>query len=99
MVRMMSLSFFFLSILAIPKSLLSQNYREKIDSLLKILRHTKQDTSRVNLFNDLSNNYINSGNYLQAKSYADSALLLAEKINSGKGKAIAYRLIGITHGI
>jgi tetratricopeptide (TPR) repeat protein len=48
--------------------------------------------------NELSYNYINYGNNIQAKLYADSALTLAGKLNFKKGKAVAYRYTGIIYG-
>src|SRR3954447_4675330 len=66
----------------------------RIDSLVKQLPNTKEDTSKVALLNDLSAtySYINSDEGIKA---GNKALSLAEKLNWEKGKANAMNSIGM----
>lgn len=75
--------------------------QSKVDSLKNILKTTKEDTNKVNLFNDLSKQYQILSDYEMAMHYANQALILSEnislpKINKGwaKGKASALTRIG-----
>ena len=72
-----------------------------IDSLLTQLPKAKEDTNRVNIFNGLSRELTNTGDYAKAKQYADDAMAISEKINLPdgshgfkKGIATAYNNIG-----
>ena len=69
----------------------------EIDSLLSVLETAKEDTNKVNALNNLSLELLNTGDFLQAKKYADDALSLSGKINFKKGKADAYNNIGIIY--
>src|SRR5436853_109611 len=93
MVRMKSLVFFLLVCFG-QKNLFAQNFKQKIDSLLTVLKTTKTDTARIDLLNQLSSYYINTGNTTKASEFADSALKLAGKTNFKKGMAAAYRNSG-----
>src|ERR1035438_6240265 len=69
----------------------------KFDSLLTVLKSAKEDTLKVNLLNAICDEKINSGEYNEAKKYADEAFTLAHSINFKKGMAKSYRQIGITY--
>ena len=69
----------------------------KIDSLLTLIKTSKEDTNKVNTLNDIAWEYTNTGNYPDAKKYADNALLLSKKTNFKKGEAKAYHNIGIIY--
>jgi len=74
----------------------AQNHEKKrIDSLLVELPQTKDDTAKVKLLNQLSEQYCWSGDYDRALQYADSALALAKKANFKKGITTAFNNIGI----
>ena len=76
---------FFICFFCIPATILSQS--KEIDSLVNELKiHTKKDTSRVNLLNELSAYYTGIDN---EKSYekAQEAIALAKKLNFKKGEA------------
>jgi hypothetical protein len=80
-------------------SIVNQSYAQKkgqgkIDSLLTVLKIAKEDTSKVNLLNDVSNENNIIGEYKEARKYADEALALAEKIGFEKGIANSYNQIG-----
>jgi len=61
-----------------------------IDSLKKKLQTQKEDTSKVNVLNDLGWAFIKVSSYDSALHYANRALSLAEKINFKKGQGQAY---------
>ncbi|MEP7171060.1 MAG: tetratricopeptide repeat protein, partial [Bacteroidota bacterium] len=71
--------------------------QSKIDSLETVLKTSKEDTTKVNVLNNLSWELINTAEYAKAKQYADDALAIAEKINFKKGTANAYGNIGIIY--
>jgi len=65
-----------------------------IDSLLRVLEHSSEDSNKVNLLNDISLKYLNKEDYEQALKYGNASLLLAEKLGM-KGKiALAYHRLG-----
>lgn len=66
----------------------------KIDSLLSVLKTEKEDTSKVNILNNLSGQHLKSGNFNDAKIYADSAATIAKPINFHKGIAKSYNNLG-----
>jgi len=68
---------------------------DSIDSLQNYLRKENVDTNKVNLLNELSWHYRNLGDYDLALKYADSALLLAFRVNYKKGVAMAYARLGV----
>jgi serine phosphatase RsbU (regulator of sigma subunit) len=72
--------------------LLSQ--ADPVDSLQNLLKKISQDTSRVDLLNQLSTEYRNRADYPTAKAYALQALNLSEKIFFAKGKANTYKTLG-----
>jgi signal transduction histidine kinase/DNA-binding NarL/FixJ family response regulator len=71
--------------------------REKIDSLLTILKTAKEDTSKVNMLNNVCAEKTNAREFSKARDYASEALALAEKIHFKKGIANSYYKIGITY--
>src|ERR1035438_1710081 len=91
-----------LCLLLIFVSIMSQAYakkqgKEKIDSLLTVLKSAKEDTSKVNMLNDLSTECSSTGEYKEARKYADEALTLAEKIGFKTGIANSIYKIGIVY--
>ena len=68
--------------------------QNKIDSLIKVLKIAKDDTSKVNTLNALSEQFWQIAKYAEGKKYAEDALLLAEKTSFKKGIANAYNTIG-----
>ena len=71
----------------------SDKTKIKIDSLVRILERSKEDTNKVNILNKLSSelNYSDSKN---AEKYAFQALSLGEKLNFNIGIAQAYNNLG-----
>jgi len=69
-----------------------------MDSLFSILKTSGEDTSRVKILNSLSGQFWQLADYQQALSYANQALLLAEKLSYAKGIADAYHYLGNIHG-
>ncbi len=70
----------------------------KVDSLNKELKRAKEDTNKVNIFNQLSEVAgWRVGNYDTAKYYAQIAIKLAEKLGYKKGIASAYNNIGLIY--
>ncbi len=88
---------YFLScfLVLISCSLLAQQY--KIDSLITVLKTSKQDTSRINTLLQLSRHYSNTGSNEPARQYAQQALQESEKLNYKKGLAGAYNNIGVVY--
>ena len=72
----------------------SDKTKIKIDSLVRILERSKEDTNKVNILNKLSSelNYSDSKN---AEKYALQALSLGEKLNFNIGIAQAYNNLGV----
>jgi len=69
---------------------------QKQDSLLRILKTSGYDTTRVNVLNKLSVEYRNE-DYKKTMSYAEEALKLAEKIKYKKGMAASLTNIGMAY--
>ncbi len=68
-----------------------------IDSLRNLLNHhIQQDTTRVNLLNNLGYLYwvVNSG---KSEELGQKALTLANQLKFTKGVAFSYRIIGVSH--
>ncbi|MGV7105352.1 tetratricopeptide repeat-containing sensor histidine kinase [Flavobacterium sp. U410] len=68
----------------------SQN---KHDSLLHVLKGTRNDIDRVNVLNEISNGYKTS-DVKQMNYYAEEAYSLSQKIDFNKGKGNALRNLG-----
>lgn len=87
------LSIFLLSSLCVAVH--GQN--QKIDSLESLSRMTKTDTSLIDLYGQLSEEYIKVGDSTQAFRTAYHALDLAEKVNDHYFRAIAYNSLGFSY--
>src|ERR1035437_3742011 len=64
--------------------------QKEIDSLLSILKTSKDDTNKIKTLNALSRLYANTSNYEPALQDAQEALQRSEKILYKKGMAAAY---------
>ncbi len=73
-------------------SVFSQNLK-LIDSLQKVAKFTKDDTSKSNLLNKISTIYLEF-DLEKSLDFAKKSLILSEKLNYKKGKANAYFSIG-----
>lgn len=69
--------------------------RDQIDSLQQVLKTAREDTSKINSLNALSELLWQTDCNAEAKIYAGEALLLSKKISFKKGKAMALRNMGI----
>ncbi len=65
-----------------------------IDSLQNCLKAAIEDTSKVNILNNLSLECLNEGSYEQSMHYAQEGQSIAEQINYKKGIAGSYNNIG-----
>jgi len=65
-----------------------------IDSLIGVLKVTHEDTSQVNILNEISIQYIYMDRYEQALPYAQRAKNQAEKIKYKQGMGCSYNNIG-----
>ena len=69
-----------------------------IDSLLAALKTMKEDTSKINLLNDITRAYIYEVNDVEKlQQYTQQQLKLAEKLNSKKGFAFGYMNMAIIY--
>lgn len=68
----------------------------KSDSLLNLLKNASDDTSKVNLLNDLFKEY-QSSDTGKAIKYATQALSLAQKLGFQRGIASSYNNIGLAN--
>ncbi|MCE9537900.1 MAG: hypothetical protein K8R85_01600, partial [Bacteroidetes bacterium] len=75
---------------------IESNSNKTIDSLHIILKKAKEDTTRVNALNAISNEFLKEDNYKQALQNAEVAQLHAEQCNYKRGLIDAYTIIGIT---
>jgi serine phosphatase RsbU (regulator of sigma subunit) len=66
----------------------------KIDSLLTVLKRTKEDTNKVNLLYNISDNYETIGEYDKGIQYGNQGVTLAQRIGYKKGEAKCYNIIG-----
>jgi signal transduction histidine kinase/Tfp pilus assembly protein PilF len=73
-----------------------QNISSNIDSLTDVLSRHYNDTSRVNILNNLSKYSAQAGNYAGSIQYAKEGLALGKKLNYKKGVVSAYNNIGNT---
>jgi len=73
--------------------LTAQETVTNIDSLLTVLKNTKNDTSKVHLYQKIAGHY-NVTHLDSAKSYAESGLKLAEEISYKKGQWITLNVLG-----
>ena len=68
-------------------------FNSRIDSLLSLLKTAKEDTNKVNILYELSEECSEE----DILKYAQAALLLAEKLNYKKGVAVASNNIGYVY--
>src|SRR3972149_7181283 len=74
--------------------------RNKIDSLLYLLKKDKEDTNKMNHLNKISRLYEFTGAFDSATFYCNEALRLADILPNGmgmKGASVAYNNLGVTH--
>ncbi len=64
-----------------------------IDSLLTVLKQSKEDTAQINILNALSLNCLNTGLYEQSMQYAEQAQSHGEKSGYKKGIEVTYNNI------
>lgn len=70
-------------------------HTKKVDSLMYLISgHTQEDTTRVNLLNQLGNALYNKDTK-QSEAYAVDAYKLANKLNDNKGKAYSLWVRGM----
>jgi len=73
--------------------------QKKLDSLLIVLKTSKEDTLKVIVLNAVCNEKITHSEYTEAKKYAEEELVISEKIGYKKGIADSYSQIGSVYGI
>ncbi|MES2837254.1 MAG: tetratricopeptide repeat protein [Bacteroidota bacterium] len=83
----------FLTFLLFLFALNSFAEKNSIDSIQKILLKSKEDTTKVNLLNALSDEYSNS-DFNKSLKYAEEAVKLAEKLNYKKGLSVSLNNVG-----
>ena len=83
----------FLIVLSYCSSFAQQG--QNVDSLLKVLETSKEDTNKVNTLNALTNILWRIPKIVDAKKYSDLTIALAQKLNFKKGLAAAYNTAGI----
>src|SRR6185312_2087754 len=88
---------FIISVFALKQSPAQLQGQQRIDSLLRQLPQTKEDTIKVKLLIDLSHSFY-SINPDEGLNYGNKALALAEKLNWKKGIANACRTIAGNYG-
>jgi len=71
--------------------------QNNIDSLLSVLKISRDDTNKVNTENALADNLWRMGDFDKAMDYSNNALDLSRKITFKKGEAYASNLIGIIY--
>lgn len=86
--------FFVLLFLSTHFQSISQSHQA--DSLLTIIKSSKEDTVKVNTLIVLSGSLLKS-NIVMARSYANEAKLLADKLNFSRGQAYALKSIGMSY--
>lgn len=70
--------------------------QKKVDSLIAVLKTTKQDTTKVNVLNDLAYQF-RGNNPDTAIYFAGEALALATKLNNETGIIYSYLIMGIAN--
>ncbi len=89
-----SLTFFILYIFIVGNFSFGQ--QSEIDSLIKVLKTSKEDSNKVNVLCDLCW-YSKSLDVKKALDYGNEALNLATKIEYKKGMALAYNHLGVVY--
>jgi len=85
---------FILTIITISAAWSAHAQTAKIDSLRAIILKQQSDTTKVNLLNELSNEFFKSGNYDSVLDNSQRAAALANSINYKKGEGLAYIDLG-----
>src|SRR3990170_4605654 len=73
--------------------LFSFSQNTQLDSLLTALKTVKEDTSKVNILNDIFLEYEYT-DYKKAKEYLNKALELSQRIDYKKGLGTTYMYLG-----
>ncbi len=82
-------------ILTLSNLAFSQN--EQVDSLLAYIKTAKSDTNKINALNDVSKLMTEMGSVADAKTHAENAQALANKLNFKKGIASAENNLGVIY--
>jgi serine phosphatase RsbU (regulator of sigma subunit) len=82
--------FFVLTIIVNPTCSAGQN---QTDSIILVLKSSKEDTNKINLLNELSSGYLDLGSSRLADSVSHVALELAKNLGYKNGIATSYNLI------
>src|SRR5438445_395191 len=85
---------YFITVLSLLfcRSVFGQDH--KIDSLLTVLKTTKEDTNKVKLLVKLGNKYRDIGGYDSSIIYGKQATALSEKLKFKRGIANSFNLLG-----
>jgi tetratricopeptide (TPR) repeat protein len=75
----------------------AQRNKRVVDSLLNLSVKVVDDTLKARLFNQISYQYLNVGQFAKALEYADKALQLSEKAGFKKGVATALNYTGMAN--
>jgi len=86
---------YFLLCLSISANSFSQN--RTIDSLLNLIKTGKDDTVKVKNLYTLSTEQSDVGDYKAALTTCGEAVLLAQKLNWKRGKALAFNNMGVIY--
>jgi len=86
----------FIVLLFLSTHFQSISQSHQADSLLTIIKSSKEDTVKVNTLIVLSGSLLKS-NIVMARSYANEAKLLADKLNFSRGQAYALKSIGMSY--
>jgi tetratricopeptide (TPR) repeat protein len=65
------------------------------DSLLAVLKSSKEDTNKVKTLNYLSDHLLGTGDFKMVPVHAQNAIALSDKLNFRKGLVDAYKNLGI----
>lgn len=69
-------------------SFVAQN--RKIDSLLNVIKKAKLDTNKINVLNELANEYTEINEFIKAEEHCNDALFLSGKLKHQRGTAVTY---------
>lgn len=96
--RFIAIKYILITLVFLLFCLESNANTEYIDSLEKVLVNRVNDTTKVNVINQLSFEY-HRIDPKKSQSFANDALKIANKIRFKKGKAKAYGNLGLYHAI
>ena len=77
--------------------LISLAQNQEIESLLKKLKTSKNDSDKVTMLDGIARVYTESGNFYKAKQYAEQAFELSKKLQYRKGIGSSANILGITN--